>query len=58
MWNLRIKTTKKRDKRKHRLLNIKNKLVVARGEVGGGMDETGEGNQEYKKKNSWVTITF
>ena len=39
VWNLRNKTsrqTKRRDKQKNRLLNTENRLVVARGEVGGG----------------------
>ena len=43
MWNLRNKTNKqrekkreKRDKSGNRLLTIENKLMVTRGEVGGG----------------------
>ena len=27
-----------------RLLNTQNKLMITRGEVGGGMDETGDGD--------------
>ena len=50
MWNLRNKTNKKnkgkRDQ-KTRFLNAENKLVSARGEVGGGMDEKGEGDQGF-----------
>ena len=49
MWNLRNKTNKqrekkKRDKSRNRLLTIENKLMVTRGEVGGGMGETGDGD--------------
>ena len=37
------------------LLNIQNKLVVAREEVGGGMDEIGEGDYEYSNRDGhWV----
>ena len=38
MWNLKIEQTK------NRLLNTENKLVVARGAMGGGMGETDKGN--------------
>lgn len=39
------KEKKKRDKQKSRLLNTRNKLVVARGAVGArGMRETGDGD--------------
>ena len=34
----------KRDKPKNGLLTIGNKLMVTRGEVGGGINEVGEGN--------------
>jgi len=47
MWNLRNKTNeqrKKETKQKNRLLNIENKLVTARREVGEGMGEKGEGD--------------
>ena len=45
MWNLMNKTKKeKRDKPKTRLLNMKNNLVTARGEVGGWIGEIGEGD--------------
>ena len=45
MWNLRNKTKeKKRHKQKNRLLTIENKLMVARGDVVGGMGEIGEGD--------------
>ena len=49
MWNLRNKTNeqRKKSKPKNRLLTIENKLMVTRREVGGGMDETGEGDREY-----------
>ena len=50
MWNLRNKTNKqrekkreKRDKSGNRLLTIENKLMVTRGEVGGGTSQTGDG---------------
>ena len=36
----------KRDKQETRLLSIENKLVIARGEVGEGMDEIG--NEDIK----------
>ena len=39
MWNLRNKTNKQRKQernQKNRLLAIENKLMIARGEVGGG----------------------
>jgi len=42
MWNLRNKDTKQRQKT--RLLNTENKLMVARGEVGAGIGEKGEGD--------------
>ena len=43
MWNLRNKMNKgKWDKPENRLLNIENKLLVIRGEVGEGMSEIGE----------------
>ena len=38
------KLERKRSKPKTKLLTIKNKLMVTRGEVGGGMDETSEGD--------------
>ena len=40
-------TNKKRERQKNRLLNIENKLMVTGGEVGGGMGEVDEGDQEY-----------
>ena len=46
MWNLGTKenwTKKKRDK-KNRRLTIENKPMIPRGQVGGGMGETGEGD--------------
>ena len=49
MWNLRNENEKrkKQDKQKDRLLTIENKLVITRGEEGGGTGEMGEGDQEY-----------
>ena len=48
MWNSRNKTKeqtkRKRDKYKNRLLNTENKPVAARGELGWGMSEKGEGD--------------
>ena len=38
---------KDQNKTKTRLLNIENKLVVTRREVGGGMGEIGEGDWQY-----------
>ena len=38
---------KKKPKQKNRFLNIENKLVVTRGEVGGGMGEIGKEDEEY-----------
>ena len=38
---------KKREEPKNRLLTIENKLVVARGEVSGGMGEIGKDDQDY-----------
>ena len=40
------KEKKKEDKPKNRLLTIENKLMVTRGEVGGGMGEIGEGDHD------------
>ena len=37
----------KKDKLKNRLINIEKKLVVIRGQVGGEMNEIGEGDKEY-----------
>ena len=41
MWNLKIKTSEQQQKtqNRNRLIDTENKLVVARGEGGGGMDE-------------------
>ena len=48
MWNLRNKTNEQREKERgkprNRLLTIENKLMVTRGEVGGGMGEIGDGD--------------
>ena len=46
VWNLRNKTNEQRKKEtnKKTLLTTENKLVVARGKVGGGMDEIGKGD--------------
>ena len=41
------KQRKKERQTQNRLLNTENKLVVPRGEVGGGMGEIGERNQVY-----------
>ena len=46
VWNLRNKT--RRRKQKTRLLNIKNKLVVIRGEAGEGMGEMEDGEKEQR----------
>ena len=35
---------RERDKPRNRLLTIENKLMVTRGEVGGGMGEIGDGD--------------
>ena len=41
----------KRGKQKTKLLTIKNKLTVSRGEVGGLTGEIGEGDQGYTSYN-------
>ena len=53
MWNLRCKTNKerknkdrKKDKPMKRLLNIENKLMVIRREVGGGVGDRSDGFKE------------
>jgi len=38
------KQRKKTDKSRNRLLTIENKLMVTREEVGGGMEEIGDGD--------------
>ena len=48
MWNLRNRTNeqrrkKERDKPRKRFLTLENKVMVTRGEVGGGMGEIGDG---------------
>ena len=44
-WNLKKKTKKKkRDKPGNRLLTTENKLVVTRGEAGGGTGAVGDGD--------------
>ena len=46
MWILRNKTNEQReesDKPRNRLLTIENKLMATRGEMGGGIGETGDG---------------
>ena len=55
MWNLRNKTNEQREKKErekdkpgNRLLTIENKLMVTRGEVGGG--QTGRSLFQIKKK--------
>lgn len=51
MWNLRNQTDeqgkkreKERDKPRNRPLTIENKLIVIKGEVGGGMREIDDGD--------------
>ena len=49
MWSLWNRTNKqkgkkKKDKSRNRLLAIENKLMVTRGEVGGGMGEIDDGD--------------
>ena len=39
------KRKKERDKPRNILLTLKNKLVVTRGEVGGGMVDIGDGDE-------------
>lgn len=46
MWSLRNKTNEK-SKGDKQTPNVKNKLVVARREVGQGMDEIDKGDYEY-----------
>ena len=47
MWNLKNKKEQKKNKTKqNRLINKENKLVVARGEEGGGMGSIGEKDKE------------
>ena len=45
MWNLKQNKTKQMEKKQNRngLLDTKNKLMVARGEVGRGTGEEGKG---------------
>ena len=45
---------RRKNETKNRLLTIENKLVVIRGEVGGGIDEIGEGDQEHTCEEYWV----
>ena len=51
MWNLRNKTNeqkgkkeREREKPRNRPLTVENKLMVTRGEVGGGTGEIGDGD--------------
>ena len=48
MWNLKNKTNEQTKQNRNRLIGVKNKLVVARGEAGRGMGKIGEGDQEVK----------
>ena len=44
MWNLKNKTNEQTKQKRNRLIDTENKLVVARGEEGGEMNEIGKGN--------------